>query len=295
MAAEKSSPEFFLIRGENRIGPLSPRDLKHLATTKQITPKDLIWREGLEDPVPAKTFTALWTPSTESPSQTPELPRAESMTAGEPSDRPEPVSVPILQPKGVRSSGSFCEEPFWSGRVLILIAASSVMGVIHVWVGCRVLWYTVRGMFADDGQVPRALSSGFTSRVWAEHMAADSFLLGFAFAALGVAAVATAIGLPLRKRWGWIAGLLAGGISVGLGFYAFWALHLTIHDFRAMKNSAAAEMITQSPLQADVMNQTIRYTLQMFLFVIAVYGLYSFVAFRNLLRQPLMRAALGGS
>lgn len=51
---------WFLIRGGKRIGPLSAADLRARAAAGEITPTDLLWKQGLTDPVPCGSVRGLF-------------------------------------------------------------------------------------------------------------------------------------------------------------------------------------------------------------------------------------------
>lgn len=53
------------IRGGNQAGPVSAAELKQLASTGQISPTDLVWKDGLSDWVPAAKVKGLFGPQSE--------------------------------------------------------------------------------------------------------------------------------------------------------------------------------------------------------------------------------------
>ena len=51
---------WFLIRGGKRIGPLSVADLRARAAAGEIAPADLLWKQGLANPVPCSSVRWLF-------------------------------------------------------------------------------------------------------------------------------------------------------------------------------------------------------------------------------------------
>lgn len=56
----KRQAAWYYNRGDERVGPISSRELKSLADFGDMTPETLIWREGLKEWVPAKKVKGLF-------------------------------------------------------------------------------------------------------------------------------------------------------------------------------------------------------------------------------------------
>ncbi|MCD0462133.1 DUF4339 domain-containing protein [Roseiconus lacunae] len=101
--------QWILLRDNQHVGPLTPKQLKHLADTQQITPDDLLWREGLDEWIPAKRLPQLWTAALQSaitpPFKSPPPPiPAPGPSRSTPSPTREPeAEIPVLQPAGIRT------------------------------------------------------------------------------------------------------------------------------------------------------------------------------------------------
>lgn len=48
------------IRNGQQLGPVSSADLQRLAAAGQLSPTDMVWREGLPNWMPASKISALW-------------------------------------------------------------------------------------------------------------------------------------------------------------------------------------------------------------------------------------------
>lgn len=55
-----SSIEWYYARGDQQSGPVSPQELKRMASAGEIAPEDLVWREGMDDWSPARTVRGLF-------------------------------------------------------------------------------------------------------------------------------------------------------------------------------------------------------------------------------------------
>ncbi len=61
---------WFYQKAESRHGPFSADELRQKATAGELQPNDLVWREGMAQPVEARLVPTLFTPpnsTTESP------------------------------------------------------------------------------------------------------------------------------------------------------------------------------------------------------------------------------------
>lgn len=52
--------QWYYSRDGASVGPVSALDLKHLASCGQLTPTDLVWKEGMRDWVPAEQLKGLF-------------------------------------------------------------------------------------------------------------------------------------------------------------------------------------------------------------------------------------------
>ena len=55
--------EYFYARGEEQFGPVSGGQLKALATSGELEPTDLVWKEGMPDWVEARRIKGLFPPA----------------------------------------------------------------------------------------------------------------------------------------------------------------------------------------------------------------------------------------
>jgi hypothetical protein len=61
---------WYYSRGGTSVGPVSALDLKHLASSGQLAPTDLVWQEGMRDWVPAEQLKGLFVvPASAAPPQ----------------------------------------------------------------------------------------------------------------------------------------------------------------------------------------------------------------------------------
>lgn len=58
--ARAAAQQWYLLRNGQQIGPISSKQLQQVATSNQMTPEDLVWREGYADWVPAKRVKGLF-------------------------------------------------------------------------------------------------------------------------------------------------------------------------------------------------------------------------------------------
>ena len=56
------SNEYFYARGEEQFGPVSGGQLKALATSGELEPTDLVWKEGMPDWVEARRIKGVVSP-----------------------------------------------------------------------------------------------------------------------------------------------------------------------------------------------------------------------------------------
>jgi hypothetical protein len=54
------SEQWYYSRGDTTVGPVSALDLKHLASSGQLAPTDLVWKEGMRDWLPAEQLKGLF-------------------------------------------------------------------------------------------------------------------------------------------------------------------------------------------------------------------------------------------
>ena len=89
-----SQERWYLLVGDDRIGPLTTSELKEKAGAGALDPRDLVWKYGLSDWTPAEEFEYLFPAETEAfqpppaqrtePAREPETPRAEEPAATAP-------------------------------------------------------------------------------------------------------------------------------------------------------------------------------------------------------------------
>jgi hypothetical protein len=58
-------------RGGKRAGPVSPAELKHLASNGQLLPSDMVWKEGMPDWLPAEMLKGLFAAPSAAPVEPP--------------------------------------------------------------------------------------------------------------------------------------------------------------------------------------------------------------------------------
>ena len=84
--------EWYLQNGDARLGPFTPKQLRELATLSKLAPDDLVWRDGLEQPVEASRLKGLFDSVAPTPDQVP------ASAIGQPPPRqnvvPQPPSLP---------------------------------------------------------------------------------------------------------------------------------------------------------------------------------------------------------
>lgn len=76
-----STQEWHYSRNGNQVGPVAAADLKRLASTGQLSPSDLIWKEGWEDWKPAGAIKGLFVDAPPSKPVPPPLPETTHATA----------------------------------------------------------------------------------------------------------------------------------------------------------------------------------------------------------------------
>jgi hypothetical protein len=107
--------EWYYTKGEERIGPISSDQLKSLATSGELNPDDLIWKDGREEWTPASQLRGLFPESS---------PLTVSSPSSEGTARPQPIKKfshpPYLQIPIMIASLIFIAAmclPWWSFRV----------------------------------------------------------------------------------------------------------------------------------------------------------------------------------
>ena len=53
--------QWYYMKAEQRLGPVLSKELRSLAKTGQLKPNDLVWKDGLDDWVPAEKIKGLFT------------------------------------------------------------------------------------------------------------------------------------------------------------------------------------------------------------------------------------------
>lgn len=89
---------WYYVKGEERKGPVSSADLKTLATSGELLPDDLVWKEGMEDWRPASDLKGLFP---EQPAAA--IPAAAAPATSEPAPQPAAPApaagpAPVQQP-----------------------------------------------------------------------------------------------------------------------------------------------------------------------------------------------------
>lgn len=93
-----SQVEWYYARDNQQTGPVSAVELKQLAAAGDLSPDDLVWREGMAEWAPARNvrglFEAAPAPVAEQPAETPSAPAATATEPAEPS--PVATSTPVF-------------------------------------------------------------------------------------------------------------------------------------------------------------------------------------------------------
>src|SRR5262245_40395657 len=93
---------YYYVRNGERVGPISGRQLKELAATGQLTPDDLVWKEGMAGWEPARKLKGLF--ASASASEPPPVPTAGPPLVSGPStpaSGPELFEIDDLEPAAV--------------------------------------------------------------------------------------------------------------------------------------------------------------------------------------------------
>lgn len=98
------------------LGPVSVEQLRQLAASGQLTPSDLVWREGLAEWVPAGRLKGLFSPTAAGPS------------AGAPAAGPSQTAIPAARPTMPKSAFPPTESSPEFGRSNFAIPSTTPMG-----------------------------------------------------------------------------------------------------------------------------------------------------------------------
>src|SRR5262245_26426475 len=124
---------YYTINGQQAPAPLTPVQLKQLATTNQLQPTDLVWQDGMDNWMPASSIKGLFGSSTRS-------------SAVEQPALVEPAPGTMKPKKPVKKTTRDEEEDESSGGLLdlhpllvLLLAVVTVgnFGLIYVYLTCR--------------------------------------------------------------------------------------------------------------------------------------------------------------
>src|SRR5262245_20370939 len=92
-----AAPEWYYIKDGNRLGPVTGGQLKQMASAGQIQPGDLLWKNGLQNWVPASSVKGLF-----------------GVRAGGPPARP-PQRAPFNFEQGGSRDQGWDDRPAFSG------------------------------------------------------------------------------------------------------------------------------------------------------------------------------------
>src|SRR5947209_6027158 len=86
--------------GDERQGPFSGRELRALAEEGRIQPLDTIWKEGIEQGIPAHQVKNLFVPGEAAPGEGPDAPEGAGAEAAEEAapEQPPPPPKPPTPP-----------------------------------------------------------------------------------------------------------------------------------------------------------------------------------------------------
>ena len=114
-----SDASWYYAHGEEESGPVSSAELKSLAQSGQLEPEDLVWKDGMDDWVPATEVRGLFS-SQESP---PPVPDAGSARADDSAPPPlkdfgleDPLGAPAPKKRANKSRRRILFEPFKHGK-----------------------------------------------------------------------------------------------------------------------------------------------------------------------------------
>ncbi|OYP31035.1 DUF4339 domain-containing protein [Rhodopirellula sp. MGV] len=309
--------QWILLRENNHVGPLTPKQLKHLAETQQITPADLLWREGLQEWIPAKRLPQLWSGTTQQP--------PESVTRSTPPPIPAPVStvpnpgtfepnetasnadtgIPVLQPVGVRSiqiqpvkaptsrnrkrqSKDSPQLRFrQTGSVIVFAIASLICGILHLPLTIISVIGLLKAPFVGLAALTGAGKLGgglFAAGIGfgATGLAVISILMSSVYIALAFCCFASGIGLACNRAWGGWFGLAAGACSTAIALWKAWTIWTQFETWRLTEVGPLRSMKEN----ADAVNVVNWFALSSMLFSLVfllLYGGYAALAFRSIL------------
>jgi hypothetical protein len=122
--------EWFYYRGEEKVGPVSQEQLKELASSGELLPESMIWKEGLDKPVPARKVKGLFAWAA-TPNGTP-LPQAAAA-----------ASPPPLGKQWYYAQGGNRQGPVGEDQLKGLVKSGQVSRSIKVWCEGMSNWMTI--------------------------------------------------------------------------------------------------------------------------------------------------------
>ena len=105
--------------GEQKHGPISSQQLKHLAMTGKLSPQDLVWKDGMSGWQPAKIVGGLFAESERS--SPPSLP----------TENAQQVSVDSTEQ--IVSTKLFWKEWDWGSRLVLISACLALLSMVLPW------------------------------------------------------------------------------------------------------------------------------------------------------------------
>ncbi len=117
------SEEWHYSRGEELVGPVSPAQLRKLAASGQLSPDDLVWKEGMADWVQARKLKGLF-PAQPAADVPPPLPVSPVLPAAPPQSL---LPMPI-------APGFAWKEWSIGGKVIFVASCASVVSMFMAWV-----------------------------------------------------------------------------------------------------------------------------------------------------------------
>ena len=202
--------EWYYASGDQRHGPVSFAELRRLAASDTIEPTDLMWKDGMDEWVPASTVRGLFT-AKDGPPVLPSTPRKSSPRAAAKSGTGVLVCS-ILSLAGSLGLLLAFVLPWWGMTVKFTGSETnftdweSAMTLKFNAVGfgeaSMFLLYFKTDTFEAIGSQSPTLREGLTLRVWGWHTAAGKvalvsslLVIGFTIVSLTIAAI---------RPWGWI-------------------------------------------------------------------------------------------
>lgn len=143
-------------RGGEKHGPITTAQLKELATTGQLSPDDLVWREDMKDWRKASTVKGLFPEATPSVATTATAPPPPPPQPGQSSTGAEVVAA---NPESPASPFRFAwAEWNLGGKVIFVSACVALVSMLMKWVDGRFAQYRTRSVQASRCRAERGRS-----------------------------------------------------------------------------------------------------------------------------------------